>query len=277
MSGGVYLHLVDATDGITAKTGQSGPAKLIQNGGTPVNTINPIVEVDSINAPGLYYVELASNELSQYGWIQIRYKAAQTAEFQDIGQVIAYDPYTRTQVYNPWDSGAGSPDVNYRKIAQIVREEMAKLPKPEDRDVDLTPISEGLQAILSEVRQLGEQDSQEVNLTPVMVKIQAVAESVAKIEPPKAYDDSEMKQRLIAYGKSMDGFLEAAGQTVAEVKSMLQERADIDGELKEIIGKLDDALDMHKIRRAFEDINQSRQTEPPQQAPRFPLPKLLPQ
>ena len=85
------MHLVDATDGITAKTGQTGQAKVSVNGGAPVNTTNSIVEIDSTNTPGLYYVELLTSELSSYGYIAIRFKNASVAEFQDIGQVIAYN------------------------------------------------------------------------------------------------------------------------------------------------------------------------------------------
>ena len=128
----VYLHLVDGTDGITAKTGQTGKAKVILNGGTPVTTVNSITEVDATNAPGLYYVQLETQEISQYGWTQIRYKASGTAEFQDIGQVIAYDPYSRTPVFNPWQDTNGAatgPDINYKKIEKLINDAIAKIPK----------------------------------------------------------------------------------------------------------------------------------------------------
>jgi len=89
----VYMILVSATDGITEATGITGTPYLSKNGATPTATTNTITEVDSTNLPGHYYVELTAAELDTLGFLSIRFKAASTAAFQFVGQVVADDPY----------------------------------------------------------------------------------------------------------------------------------------------------------------------------------------
>lgn len=86
----VYLHLVDATDGITPETGEAGGQPQIStNGGAFGNTSATLTAIGN----GLYYVELTAGELGTLGFIVVRFKSANTAEFQTLGQVVAYDPY----------------------------------------------------------------------------------------------------------------------------------------------------------------------------------------
>src|SRR5258705_2848702 len=107
----VFLHLVDATDGITAKTGQTGTAIVVDSNLNVRATTNSIVEVSSSNAPGLYYVELTTLEIQNLGPIQIRFKNGSTAEFQDVGQVVLFDPYDNKNAFNPWQQVSG-PDID---------------------------------------------------------------------------------------------------------------------------------------------------------------------
>src|SRR3990172_9251824 len=91
-----YIYTVDATDGITPETGEGGGrAKISINGNAPTNSINTLVAIDTTNQPGTYYLQLAPSELMTPGFISIRYKSANTAEFVNIAQIIAFDPYTR--------------------------------------------------------------------------------------------------------------------------------------------------------------------------------------
>lgn len=85
-----YLHLVDATDGITPETGEAaGQPQISKNGAAFANTSATLTSVGN----GAYYVELTAAELDTLGKILVRYKSAATAEFQDLAQVVAYDPY----------------------------------------------------------------------------------------------------------------------------------------------------------------------------------------
>jgi len=89
----VPIHLVDATDGITPETGEaSGQPQYSKNGGTWTSTSATLSAVGN----GFYYVELTAGELDTEGWIAIRYKSANTAEFQVVMQVVAYDPFDAT-------------------------------------------------------------------------------------------------------------------------------------------------------------------------------------
>jgi len=79
-----YVFCVDATDGITPETGEaSGQPQISKNGAAFANTSATLVAVGN----GCYYVELTAAELNTLGKIIVRYKSANTAEFQDVGYV----------------------------------------------------------------------------------------------------------------------------------------------------------------------------------------------
>src|SRR5690349_18217817 len=75
----VYFHLVDATDGITAETGESGGQPQIStNGGAWTNT--GIGTLNSVGN-GRYYADLTQAAVATPGdLIETRYKSANTAE-----------------------------------------------------------------------------------------------------------------------------------------------------------------------------------------------------
>jgi len=80
-----YVFLVDATDGITPEVGEAGgQPEYSVNGAGFGNTTAVLVAIGN----GSYYVELTTGELSTRGKILVRYKSAETAEFQDIGQIV---------------------------------------------------------------------------------------------------------------------------------------------------------------------------------------------
>lgn len=84
------LYLVDATDGITAETGEGGgQPQISKNGAAFGNTTATLTAIGN----GSYYVELTAGELDTLGMVTIRFKSANTAEFSLTGQVVAYDPY----------------------------------------------------------------------------------------------------------------------------------------------------------------------------------------
>jgi hypothetical protein len=83
-----YLFLVDATDGITPETGEAGgQPQISKNGSGFSNTSATLVAIGN----GAYYVELAQAEIDALGWILVRYKSVNTAEFQGLGQIIAQE------------------------------------------------------------------------------------------------------------------------------------------------------------------------------------------
>jgi hypothetical protein len=85
-----YLHLVDASDGLTPETGEAGgQPEISKNGGAFASTSATLTAISN----GAYYVALTAGEVDTLGVIMVRYKSANTAEFQDIAYVVAYDPY----------------------------------------------------------------------------------------------------------------------------------------------------------------------------------------
>lgn len=86
----VPIHLVDATDGITPETGEAtGQPQISKNGGAFANTTATLTAIGN----GAYYVELTATELNTVGFIVVRFKSANTAEAQVVGQVVSFDPY----------------------------------------------------------------------------------------------------------------------------------------------------------------------------------------
>lgn len=87
----MYLHLVDSVDGISVETGEAGgQPQYSKNGAAFGSTSATLTAVGQ----GMYYVELTAGELDTLGVLAIRYKSANTAEFQDVASVVAYDPYS---------------------------------------------------------------------------------------------------------------------------------------------------------------------------------------
>lgn len=87
------LVLVDASDGVTGLTGQTGTVFVSKNGAAGVASTNSIVEVDSGDMPGHYYIELTAAELDTLGWVSISKKTAASLAFHDRAIVSYNDPY----------------------------------------------------------------------------------------------------------------------------------------------------------------------------------------
>jgi hypothetical protein len=82
------VYLVDATDGITPETGEAaGQPQISKAGAAWGNTTATLSAIGN----GAYYVELTAAELDTLGSFQVRYKSANTAEFNMDGEVVAID------------------------------------------------------------------------------------------------------------------------------------------------------------------------------------------
>lgn len=89
----IPIWLVDVTDGITPVTGVSGSPYLSKNGAAPSPTTNTLVEVDSVNMPGLYYIELTALEADTLGTVLLSFKVPATARWDGNAHIVAVDPY----------------------------------------------------------------------------------------------------------------------------------------------------------------------------------------
>lgn len=91
------LYLVDATDGITPETGETGGQPQISvNGGAWTNTTATLTAVGN----GGYYVELTAAELGTAGHIGWRYKSANTAEFQLYADMPTVSDWSANATYD---------------------------------------------------------------------------------------------------------------------------------------------------------------------------------
>jgi hypothetical protein len=120
----VYFHLVDATDGITPETGETGgQPQISKNGAAFGSTTNTLVAIGN----GSYYCELTAAELSDFGFIMVRFKSANTAEYQILAQVIADDPYIVHGVGGIVAGGSGKSGQFNPKMAQDIAERVWKV------------------------------------------------------------------------------------------------------------------------------------------------------
>lgn len=79
-----FFFLVDATDGITPENGEAGGQPQIStNGAAFGNTIDTL----NLIGNGAYYITLDPSEIDTLGWILVRYKSANTAEFSSLAAV----------------------------------------------------------------------------------------------------------------------------------------------------------------------------------------------
>jgi len=79
-----FLFLVDATDGITPENGEAaGQPQYSKNGAAFGNTVDTL----HFTGNGAYYITLDPGEIDTLGWILVRYKSANTAEFSSLAAV----------------------------------------------------------------------------------------------------------------------------------------------------------------------------------------------
>lgn len=219
------LVLVDSTDGVTGKTGQTGTVFISKNGGAGVASTNSIVEVDAGDMPGHYYIELTAAELDTLGHISISYKAAGTLAFHDRAIVSYNNPYQSVGGFSGGGEGKGLTkaqlDELLKKFIKAMKEELGKLKFPEIPDFPQIPD-------YSET--LVELQKKETDLTPVI-------DAILSIEKPKDYSAdfaavtsiiSELKEL-----KAMD--LEGFNRTTKEFMSKMQIATnEINGSLEEV-------------------------------------------
>lgn len=247
----VYLHLVDGTDGITAKTAQTGTCKVSINGGAPTTSRNSIVEIDSTNLPGDYYLTLDVTELISTGIVMVRFKNGSTAEFVQLVQVMAFDPYT--QFGNLGGGGVSGPDIDYKRIARIVADNMNLMPLPKEPErVDLTPLQAQLFKLQETVNAI---DIPEVklDLTAVSDGIQRVEVALKGLNFPST-DIQPILDRLETLGDLKVPQLEASAQQATEIAT----------EVKDLLAKLRTFFgdDIDQIKLSLEELTNAFESSP---------------
>ncbi len=79
-----YFKLVDATDGLTVESGEAGGQPQISISGANYINTNDTLNAISSGTNGSYYIILTVAEVATPGPHLVRYKSANTVEFEDI-------------------------------------------------------------------------------------------------------------------------------------------------------------------------------------------------
>lgn len=97
----VYFKLVDATDGLTPESGEAaGQPQISVYGADYANTSATLTAVDS-GTNGSYYIDLSTTEYASIlnnGQSLVRYKSANTAEFEDVVKIQQSEEVSNDQL-----------------------------------------------------------------------------------------------------------------------------------------------------------------------------------
>lgn len=217
------LHLVDATDGITPETGVTGTGYITKNGAAAVATTNSLVEVDAVNMPGFYYIELTAGELDTLGFLGFRFKTAATAEFQDRALVSYNDPYVSAGGFSA-GGGEGSVKITKKQLEQLA--EFVWLYKIGDKEARelLASAAEDQEFDLSEIKaDIALIDIPKLDLTPVLDKLN-------DIKPAKDYT-----KVLVDLAKAVSSL------EVANVEELNKTVVDFTAKMNTVAGEVQDS------------------------------------
>lgn len=223
------IVLVDSTDGVTGKTGQTGQVYLSKNGSTPALSTNSIVEVDSTNMPGHYYVILTVGELDTLGFISLVKKTASTLAFHDRAIISYNNPYQSAGGFSSSSAGGVSKEQAndlLKQFRKIVKEELAKLemPPPDDDTEQLSKLDQILEVISRE------EEKEMFDYSPILEAIGSLP-----TPPDHSKDFAGLSSSLAEFGKSkaMDvaGFDKATKDFMSKMELATN---DINGSLDEV-------------------------------------------
>jgi hypothetical protein len=121
---------------------------------------------------------------------------------------------------NPYMLPQASPDIDYKKIRKIVQEELGTLPKPADqKEPDLLPISEGLQAVISEVRAIKIPQPEKTDLQPVLRQIESVLKAV---KDKRDFEDTDLSPVLAAIEDATESYQPLLAENTQKLEQMLE-------------------------------------------------------
>lgn len=255
------LVLVDSADGVTGKTGQTGNVQISKDGGAPAASTNSIVEIDSVNMPGQYYISLAAGELDTLGPVSIYYKASGTLAFHDRGFVTYNDPYAAVGIMASGGSGSSGitktqRDALLQDFRKILKEEMLAVEEEEDAEeqIEQKDYTDKLDQILTAVT-APEEPEEEIDFSPIL-------EAISNIPKAQDYskDISKIAVQVNAFGLAhkidVEGFskaisdfqiqMMAANKSVAEIEKVKIAFEGLQTEMQKFESTLADQGDMDK-------------------------------
>lgn len=243
------LVLVDSADGVTGLTGQTGTVKVSKNGAAPASSTNSIVEVDSVNMPGHYYIELTAAELSTLGMISIYYKAAGSLAFHDRGFVTYNNPYQSAGGFSGGVSTTKSggltkaqADDLLKQIREVVKEEVQAIDKDFPTMTDYTAKLDNILELISK-----EEVKEVIDFSPVL-------EAIGQIEKPNNYSRElvEIVSKLTTLGKSHTIDVKGFETILKEFRAKMDvSTEEINGSIKEVAGIKNGFVELQKLMDEF--------------------------
>lgn len=94
------FHVVQSSDGASPLTGCTGTVRISKRGGATAASSGSIVEIDSVNMPGRYYIEFTAGELDTTGVFEYRYKHASGLEVKGECFITPDSPWVAASTVN---------------------------------------------------------------------------------------------------------------------------------------------------------------------------------
>lgn len=246
----VLVQDADATAGLTGAIGQ---VYISKNGGTPALSTNSLVEVDAVNMPGHYYIELTQAELDTLGWISIVKKTASSKAFHDRGFVSYDDPAARHGGFAFEGRGGAGKGGGISKLQakallddfrKIIQEELAKEEKIEAQEqMDYT---EKLDTILAAVT--AEVIQEEIDFSPIL-------NAINNLPNPKDYskDLKKIAVQINAFGNAhqidVGGFTKSVTEFQGKIANATSEVA---GSTRQVQVLRDSFIELQNLMTQFQ-------------------------
>lgn len=137
----------------------------------------------------------------------------------------------------------GGADINYKKVRQIFREELDKIPKPEvTKEFDPKAILEGIQRVESGIKGIKIPEQEKVDLEPILEALEGIKTGVEAIPQPEPVDFTPLMQRFDEYADQAQRIETSAEKVVSGVDKLFER----------IRSFFED--DMNDVKKIFKDI-----------------------
>ena len=241
-------------------TGQTGHGYLSTNGGAGVSSTNTFTEIDSVNMPGSYYLQLAQSEVGTLGSLGLYVKTTSSNAFSAQAIVSYNDPYASqggfvapSNVTGGFTKGMS--DDLLKKIRKIIVDELAKIEEEDDVEevVEQKDYDAKLDAILEAVT--AEEEPEEETLDRTDEVLEAIAGLPTPMDFTPHFKDLGGKLDAVTpmvseNAKAFEGKMSVATDSINGSLNTVKEISDGFAELKKMMDEfkstLADQADMDK-------------------------------
>jgi len=157
--------------------------------------------------------------------------------------------------------GAGGPDIDYKKVRSILKEEIGSIPTPKESDVDLRPLTSAIHDLSVKVGTISR--PQAVNLKPVLDALDAVKHAIQGIPKPEPIDYTPIIDAAASVAETASQ-LEASAQRADPfynniAKILVEDRSEIEALMKDVKESLNATLTPEKLQAALGTIGKKEE------------------